>query len=177
MGIHFAIDPRQRLVHYVVEGHVGPVDASAFFNAVLAHPDYRCGFDFFGDRRAVDAAPDPSYVYSVAAEVLMRPRFLAPCRWAVVVADDTAEHRARTWAVMAAVSGVEICPFRTAEDAARWLGLPATCVPLNRISGPRTPIPVPLAPGSVATTVGGQALTTAEEHIPLLACPANSNST
>jgi hypothetical protein len=133
MPIHFAIDRRQRLVSYVVEGNATAAEARDFFNQVLRHPDYRCGFDFFGDRRGVDAAPEPTYIYAVAAEVNARARQLAPCRWAVVVSDILGFGMARMWAILAEQSGVTIHPFQSAEEAAAWLGLPASYSPLERV--------------------------------------------
>lgn len=133
MPIHFAIDRRRRLVCYAVEGDATAAEARAFLGAVLSHPDYDRGFDFLGDRREVSGAPGAPYVRTVAAEVTDRRRELAPCRWAVVVADDAGFGMARMWSLLADGSGVTIRPFRRAEEAAAWLGLP----PGARISYPR----------------------------------------
>ncbi|MBN9122472.1 MAG: hypothetical protein J0I06_25565 [Planctomycetes bacterium] len=175
MGVRFSIDRRERLVSYVVEGGATQTEAHAFFDAVLAAPDYRCGFDFLGDRRGAGAESDPSYVYAVAAEVLAHAAVLGPCRWAVVVADDDAHRRALTWAALAAPSGVEIRPFRTADEAAGWLGLPGGYAPAARHVAP--PLPVPVVPPAVAgVTHDGQGVTRAEEHLALVACSAGSEA-
>jgi hypothetical protein len=160
MGIQFAIDRRVRLVIYLVDGDATQAEARAFFDAVLAHPEYRCGFDFLGDRRGACATPDPGYVFAVSAEVLTRASVLGSCRWAVVVADDAAHDRAQTWAAMVAPSGVLIHPFRTAEEAADWLGLPADYDPFARLSAN----PIPRA-APVAETCGGQDPTLADVPI------------
>jgi hypothetical protein len=118
MPIHFAIDRQNRLVAYVVEGNATAEEARAFLDAVVAHPHYCYGFDFFGDRREVDSAPEPVYIYAVAAEVNARARLIGPCRWAVVVGDPLAFGMVRMWGLMAQASGVEIRAFRTAEEAA-----------------------------------------------------------
>ena len=146
MSIHFTIDRCERLVTYVVEGGTCPVEACTFFDAVLEHPHYRCGFDFFGDLRRMGGAPEPHYVYAVAAEVVAHAVMLGPWRWAVVVADDTAHDRVRMWAALAAPSGVLIHPFRTSEEAADWLGLPAGYAPLAQLVA--NPIPPAGSPGS-----------------------------
>jgi len=122
--IHFAIDPRHRLVIYCVEQDATTDEARDFFRAVASHPSFRTGFDFLGDRLGVGAAPEPTYVYAVAAEVNSRARQLAPCRWAVVVRDLLGFGMARMWSLMAQDSGVQIRPFQAADDAAEWLGLP-----------------------------------------------------
>jgi hypothetical protein len=122
--IHFAIDPRQRLVIYSVERDATPEEAREFFREVASHPAFRTGFDFLGDRLGVGAAPEPTYIYSVAAEVNARARQLAPCRWAVVVRDPLGFGMARMWSLMAQNSGVEIRAFQRADDAVAWLGLP-----------------------------------------------------
>jgi hypothetical protein len=176
MGIHFTVDRRERLVYYVVEGTVTAGDARAFLDAAVAHPQYGCGFDFFGDRREAAAAPDPCYVYAVAAEVLARAAVLGPCRWAVVVADEAAARRARVWAALAKASGVEIRPFGTAAEAAAWLGLPATYAPPAGQSaapsaGPSAALPAQ-PPAVAAETRGDPPPTTADEPLPLAACAA-----
>jgi hypothetical protein len=133
MGVRFTVLPSARLVAYVVEGDATPDDARAFLDAVKAHPEYKRGFDFIGDRRAVDRAPSSGYVYAVADEVNLRHESLAPCRWAVVVEGELAYGRAKTWGVVTARAKVEIRPFRTAEAAAEWLGVPAAYSPLDLI--------------------------------------------
>jgi hypothetical protein len=122
--IRFAIDPRHRLVVYCVECDATPDEARDFFRAVVSHPSFRTGFDFLGDRLGVGAAPEPTYIYSVAAEVNARAAQLAPCRWAVVVRDLLGFEMARMWSLMAQDSGVQIRPFQRSDEAAEWLGLP-----------------------------------------------------
>jgi hypothetical protein len=128
MAIHFAIDPRKRLVAYVIEGNTTAAETCEFLDAVIRHPDYRCGFDFFGDRRGVES-PEPIYVYAVAAEINARARQLAPCLWAVVVSDLLGFGMTRMWALLAEESGVIIHPFRDSEEAVAWLNLPANYSP------------------------------------------------
>jgi hypothetical protein len=137
MPIHFAIDRQNRLVAYVVEGNATAEEARAFLDAVVAHPRYCYGFDFFGDRRDVAEAPEPVYIYAVAAEVNARARLIGPCRWAVVVGDPLAFGMARMWGSMAQSSGVEIRAFRTAEEAAGWLALTEDYSPHERVNAAR----------------------------------------
>lgn len=137
MPIHFAIDRLNRLVTYVVEGNATADEARAFLDAVAAHPHYRYGFDFFGDRRDVDAAPEPNYIFAVAAEVNARARLIGPCRWAVVVGDPVALGMARMWAHLAASSGVDIRPFPTAAEAVAWFALTEDYCPLERVTAAR----------------------------------------
>jgi hypothetical protein len=137
MPIHFAIDRRQRLVSYVVEGNATTGEARDFFDTVLRHPDYCCGYDFFGDLSGMDAAPEPTYIYAVAAEVNAHTRQLAPCRWAVVVCDTSGLRMVRMWAFLTEQSQVKIHPFQNAEEAAAWLKLPADYSPLENIEAIR----------------------------------------
>ena len=53
MPISFTIDPDARLVVYTVEGNATRAEAIEFLDTVIAHPDFRRGFDFLGDRRDV----------------------------------------------------------------------------------------------------------------------------
>jgi hypothetical protein len=137
MPIHFAIDRQNRLVAYVVEGTATTEEARAFLDAVMRHPHYRYGFDFFGDRRDVDAAPEPNYIFAVAAEVNARAARLAPCRWAVIVDGEVAHGMARMWGLLAAGSGVDIRPFHSAADAREWLSLAEDYSPLERVNAAR----------------------------------------
>src|SRR4051812_19303951 len=135
MPIHFAIDRRHRLVAYVVEGDITPGEPRAFLNAVVAHPSYRCGFDFYGDRRGAPA--EPAYFYAIAAEVNSRARQLGPCNWAVVVTDAAGFGMARMWGTLTESSGVRVQPFRCAEDALAWMDLPADYSPGERVRAAR----------------------------------------
>jgi hypothetical protein len=123
MPIRFTIDSAARLVSYVVEGDASADEADQFFDAVLAHPEYRRGFNFLGDRRAVTRAPGTLYVQRIAAEVNARCKALGRCRWAVVVSGELADGMARMWAQMTGFSGVEVRAFRTVEAACEWLGV------------------------------------------------------
>ena len=49
MPVHFAIDPFERLVVYVVEGNATYEEAARFLDAVISHPDFERGFNFLGD--------------------------------------------------------------------------------------------------------------------------------
>jgi hypothetical protein len=128
MPIHFAIDPGKRLVAYVIERNATAGEASAFLDAVIRHPDYRWGFDFFGDRRGVKA-PESHYICSVAVEVNARAQQLAPCRWAVVVSDLLGFGMMRMCALLVEESGVIIHPFQDFDEAVAWLNLPANYSP------------------------------------------------
>jgi hypothetical protein len=123
--VHFTVDGDARLVCYVVEGVTTADHARAFFAAVLTHPDYETGFNFLGDRREIGEEPDSAYVRAVALEVMTRQAVLGPCRWAVLVATDASYGMARMWGLLTESTGVEIKPFRTLGEAAKWLGLPA----------------------------------------------------
>jgi hypothetical protein len=123
--VHFSVDVDARLVSYVVDGITTADHARAFFAAVLTHPDYEPGFNFLGDRRKIAEEPDSAYIRAVALEVMARQAVLGPCRWAVLVGSDTSYGMARMWGLLTEPSGVEIKPFRTPGEAARWLGLSA----------------------------------------------------
>jgi len=123
--VHFFVDVDARLVSYIVDGITTADHARAFFAAVLTHPDYEPGFSFLGDRRRIAEEPDSAYIRAVALEVMARQAVLGPCRWAVLVASDTSYGMARMWGLLTESSGVEIKPFRTVGEVARWLGLPA----------------------------------------------------
>jgi hypothetical protein len=129
MGVHFSIDGEAQLVSYSVEGLTTTDHARAFLAAVLVHPDYEPGFNFLGDRREVMQEPDSSYVRAVSLEVLARQAVLGPCRWAVLVASDVSYGMARMWGLLTQSSGVDIRPFRTQDEAMRWLGLPTDYLP------------------------------------------------
>ena len=137
MPVHFAIDPFERLVVYVVEGNATDEEAARFLDAVISHPDFERGFNFLGDRRDVVQGPTAAYVYGVADEVNMRKQELAPCRWAVIVSDDYAYGMARMWGIMTEYSGVYILPFHTAEAATDWLGVDKEHVPLRYVPASR----------------------------------------
>jgi hypothetical protein len=129
MPVQFTIDPTARLVVYVVEGNATPHEARRFLDAVIHHPDYEPGFNFLGDRRDVVRAPSSGYVYGVADEVKHRKAQLGPCKWAVIVSNDHAYGMARMWGILTDKSGVEILPFRQAEEATEWLGVSEYHIP------------------------------------------------
>jgi hypothetical protein len=137
MPVHFVIDPFERLVVYVVEGNATREEAAKFLDAVISHRDFERGFNFLGDRRDVVRGQTPAYVYGVADEVNERKKELAPCRWAVIVADESAYAMTRMWGIMTEYSGVYILPFHTAEAATDWLGVDKEHVPLRYVPGSR----------------------------------------
>ena len=130
MPVHFVIDPLVQIVAYVVEGDATPGEAREFFEAVIRHPDFEPGFDFLGDRRDVERVPGVSYIRAVADEVMAHQGELGRCKWAVIVSDDAAIGMVRMWGLMAELSGVEIEPFRSPQEATLWLGLPVSYAPL-----------------------------------------------
>jgi hypothetical protein len=130
MGVRFTIDTSARLVAYVVEGDATLDEARAFLDSVQAHPDFERGFNFLGDRRRVDHAPTTAYIRTLADEVMDRQAALGPCLWAVIVGDDAGYGMARMWGMLTESSAVRILPFRTAEEATAWLGVPQTSAPL-----------------------------------------------
>jgi hypothetical protein len=156
MSVHFRIDPGSRLVSYVVEGDATADEAREFLDAVLAHPEYRRGFNFLGDRREVDRAPGTRYVHVVAAEVNARCKALGRCRWAVVVSGELADGMARMWGQMTGFSGVEIRAFRSVESACEWLGVVADRAPPSA-APPTVPdnttVELPVPPQPVDATV------------------------
>lgn len=131
MPIEFTIDPAARLVIYVVEGNATREEAIAFLDTVIAHPDFRRGFNFLGDRRDVVKGPSSGYIYGITEDINIRQKTLAPCRWAVIVSDDYAYGMARMWGIMTERTKVEILPFHTAKEATDWLGVNADHVPLR----------------------------------------------
>ena len=137
MPVHFVIDPFERLVVYVVEGNATREEAVKFLDAVISHRDFERGFNFLGDRRDVVLGQTSAYVYGVADEVNARKKVLAPCRWAVIVADEPAYDMTRMWGIMTEYSGVYILPFHTAEAATDWLGVDKEHVPLRYVAGSR----------------------------------------
>ena len=125
MGIHFTVVPAARLVLYCADGSATANEARNFLTAVAAHPDHRPGFRFLGDGRHVSSEPDTPHVYSTAGAIIDRAAALGPCRWAVVVGSVMGFGMARMMGILTDRSGVEIVPFRSAGEAAAWLGLPA----------------------------------------------------
>jgi hypothetical protein len=137
MPFSFTIDPSARLVIYIVEGHATRDEAIEFIDTVIAHPDFRRGFNFLGDRRDVVRAPNSGYIYGITEDLNARKKALAPCKWAVIVSDDLAYGMARMWGIMTDRTGVEIIPFHTADEAAEWLGVDESFVPLRFVPSSR----------------------------------------
>jgi hypothetical protein len=135
--ISFTIDPAARLVVYIVEGNATREEAIEFVDTVIAHPHFRRGFNFLGDRRDVVKGPSSGYIYGITEDINARKKELAPCRWAVIVSDDYAYGMARMWGIMTEKTKVEILPFRTAEEATVWLDVDASFVPLRFVSASR----------------------------------------
>jgi hypothetical protein len=131
--VQFTVHPDARLVVYIVEGRATPEEAREFLDAVASHPDFQRGLNFLGDRRDVVRGPSSGYVYGVSDEVNVRKAQFAPCKWAVIVSNDYAYWMARMWGMMTEKSGVEIVPFREAEEATEWLGVDAYHVPTRFI--------------------------------------------
>jgi len=131
MPISFTIDTAAHLVVYIVEGNATRQEAVEFLASVIAHPEFQRGFDFLGDRRDVVRGQTSAYVYGVTDEINARKESLAPCLWAVIVADEYAYGMSKMWATMTERSKVRIRPFRNAEEATNWLGADPSHVPLR----------------------------------------------
>ena len=58
-----------------------------------------------------------AYVYGITDEINARQESIAPCLWAVIVADEYAYGMSHMWATMTQRSKVNIRPFRNAEEA------------------------------------------------------------
>ena len=137
MPISFTIDPDARLVVYTVEGNATRAEAIEFLDTVIAHPDFRRGFDFLGDRRDVVRGQSSAYVYGITDEINARQESIAPCLWAVIVADEYAYGMSHMWATMTQRSKVNIRPFRNAEEATVWLGADPSHIPQRFIPSSR----------------------------------------
>src|SRR5262245_25434688 len=122
MPIRFTVHPSARLVTYSVEGTATLDEAREFLDAVVAHPDFRRGFAFLGDRRMA-SEPDARYVRALADEVQDRAHLLAPCKWAVAAPTAEGFRMVRLWSFQTLPSGVEAAPFMTPTAAAEWLGV------------------------------------------------------
>jgi hypothetical protein len=127
VSIRFDVYPLVCLVRYTANGPVTPDDARQFLDGVLAHRHFDPGFDFLGDAIGAGRDPDAVYTAALAHEVRARAHLLAPCRWAVVVPTPGGLALVRLWAPLTREGGVEVAPFRTADDAMAWLG-PRTAV-------------------------------------------------
>ena len=131
MPIHFTVDPVARLVVYVVEGNATREEAIEFLDAVLGHSDFCRGFNFLGDRRDVVHSPGSGCIYGVADEVSLRQKPLAPCKWAVIVSNDSAYGMTRMWGILTERTRIEILPFRRAAEATYWLNVDEDHIPLR----------------------------------------------
>ena len=128
MPIYFTVDRALRQVAYVVEGDATPDEARAFLDAVLAHPEFRPGFDFLGDRRGVDRAPGTRYVRAAAGEMRARATDLRRCRWAAVSreARRMVSTNSKVWPTRAVMVRVNASRPEVLVVGVNWSGWPSS---------------------------------------------------
>lgn len=122
MPVLFQIDPLACLVSYSVAGSATPDEAGEFLHSALTHLHFERGFNFIGDRRAVDANPDATYIQAAADRLRSTAHLIAPCRWAIVVPSEAAFGIVEMWSLLTDGCGVEIAPFTEMDRALEWTG-------------------------------------------------------
>jgi hypothetical protein len=121
VGIAFTVCASARLVTCLVENTPTDEDAREFFDVLLAHPDFECGFNLLMDCRKRTANPDPAFARAFSKEVRQRAKDLGPCRWAYVVTTSSGFAAVRLIALLTFGSWVEFASFMTMDEAAKWV--------------------------------------------------------
>ena len=120
MAISFSILPEQRLVVYSINGTARVEDLSTFLDDVLADPDYRRGYGFFGDRRGLGDACTSEYMNAIGRLLKSHAQRLSPCRWAVMVRGEADFAVVRIWSLALQQTGVIMEPFTLFDRAQAW---------------------------------------------------------
>ncbi len=123
MPLQFEIDIAANLVRATIIGNANLTapEFREFLSAVIAHPDYQPGFDFFYDRSAVTAMPDETFVRAALDEIGRHADQLKVCKWAVLIGAQPALDIVRMTAMLSERPGIEARPFISRESAFAWL--------------------------------------------------------
>lgn len=126
MPIHFRFKPEHRLVISVWSDKVGATEAGDAYRKAMHSPDWVGGFDEIADVRNADLS---ALTASVFMEVGQLTEELVPegevQRTAVIATEDFAYGMSRMYQQLNAETREAVKVFRTAEEAATWLGVPA----------------------------------------------------
>jgi hypothetical protein len=115
------IDPDQRLVTILFTADPSFDEWKATMEAIFAHPDYRPGFNFLGDRRAVRTPPERSYFERTVEFTNAHADQVRGARWATLVATPAGYGMARVAQVLADEGPIEVGVFTELSAAMGWL--------------------------------------------------------
>ncbi len=123
MALEFYIDTGLRLVTLTgVEVPDFDEWRRAMLN-ILAHPDFRPGFNFLTDRRDAQQAPTTDYLRQVVEFLEDHRAELAHCRWALVVSTPAGFGMGRMAMALCEGLTIRVQVFTNLRDARVWLGV------------------------------------------------------
>jgi hypothetical protein len=121
MSIEFTIHPDCNLATTSIEDVPKQEDVRDFFDQLLVHPDFECGFNLLADCRARACELNPAFARAFSKEVRNRAKELGPCRWAFVTMKANDFANVRLIGLLTYGSEVEFAPFLNMEEAADWV--------------------------------------------------------
>ncbi len=121
MKISFEIDATLQVVS--VDYHENPTfqEIEKVFSEILAHPDYKTGFDFIVDRSRLREGPSAEYVEKLIKFLSANEEQVQGSHWAIIVSNALNHGMVRMVQLLAADKNITIKIFRSLEEGKVWL--------------------------------------------------------
>ena len=121
MTLTYSIDPGSRLVTILYAQHPTIEEWRQTMLRIFADPQYRPGFAFLGDRRAVSTPPDRAYIQGTIEFGEAHRTEFQGARWATLVSTSASYGMARMGQALGEQGPTELGAFTDPAAALRWL--------------------------------------------------------
>ena len=121
MAPSYEIDPEAGLVTFIYRLDPTFEEWRSTMETVFAHPGYRPGFHFLGDRRSVQTPPDRMYIGRIVEWMNIHADKVRGARWATLVSTPASYGMGRMGQVLGEGGPVALGVFLDHAEAMRWL--------------------------------------------------------